>query len=136
VTPPFLQKAETSVKSAKMLLDAGDTDSACSRSYYAIYDAARACLAWAGIEPVRGEFKTHHGLIRAFSMHLVKPGLFPAEIGKAFQNVQALRQVADYEAAPVPQEKAEQALAAAESFVSTAAALVATSYRGPFASTP
>jgi uncharacterized protein (UPF0332 family) len=46
VTPPFLQKAETSVKSARMLLDAGDTDSACSRAYYAMYDAARACLGW------------------------------------------------------------------------------------------
>ncbi len=130
MTPPFLQKAETSVKSARMLLEAGDTDSACSRSYYAMYDAARACLAWAGIEPVRGEFKTHHGLITAFSMHLVKPGLFPAQIGKAFQNVQTLRHVADYEAAPVPHENAEQALTAAEAFVAMAAALVATSYRG------
>jgi len=136
VTPPFLQKAAITIKSARMPLDAGDTDSACSRSYYAMYDAARACLAWAGIEPVRGEFRTHHGLITAFSMHLVKPGLFPAEIGKAFQNVQTLRHVADYEATPVPQEKAEQALAAADAFVSLAAALVATPYRGQPASTP
>lgn len=136
MTPPFLRKAETSVKSARMLLDAGDTDSACSRSYYAMYDAARACLAWAGFEPVRGEFKTHHGLMTAFSMHLVKPGIFPAEIGKAFQNVQTLRHIADYEAAPVPREKAGQALAAAEAFVSTAAALVATAHQGPPTATP
>jgi uncharacterized protein (UPF0332 family) len=136
VTSPFLQKAETSLKSAKMPLDAGDTDSACSRSYYAMYDAARACLAWASIEPVRGEFKTHHGLITAFSLHLVKPGIFPADIGKALQNVQTLRLAADYEAAPVPAEKAEQALAAAANFVATASALVATSYQGPSVSTP
>lgn len=131
MTQPFLRKAETSVKSARMLLDAGDTDSACSRAYYAMYDAARACLSWADFAPVRGEFKTHQGLMTAFSMHLVKPGLFPAEIGKAFQNVQTLRQIADYEASPVPREKAEQALAAAEGFVATAAALISGPYRRP-----
>ena len=125
MTSPFLQKAETSVKSARVLLDLGDTDGACSRAYYAMYDAARACLAWAGIAPERGEFKTHQGLISAFGLHIVKPGLFPAETGRAFQNVQTLRQVADYEATPVPRENAERALAAAEKFVSTAAAMLA-----------
>jgi uncharacterized protein (UPF0332 family) len=131
MTSPFQQKAETSLNSARMLLDAGDTDSACSRSYYAMYDAARACLAWAGVEPVRGEFKTHHGLISAFSLHLVRPGLFPVEIGKALQNVQTLRFAADYEAVPVPSDKAKQALAAAEKFVATAAEIIATPYQVP-----
>jgi uncharacterized protein (UPF0332 family) len=131
VKSPFLQKADTNLKSARMLLDAGDTDGACSRAYYAIYDAARACIGWAGIAPERGEFKTHHGLITAFGLHLVKPGLFPIEIGKAFQNVQSLRQIADYEATPVPPEKAEQALVAAARFVSTAARVIQGCEPGP-----
>lgn len=114
-----------------MLLDAGDTDSACSRAYYAMYDAARACLTWAGIAAERGEFKTHHGLISAFGLHLVKPGHFPAEIGKALQNVQTLRLAADYEAAPVPQDKAERSLLAAGEFVATASAVIASPYRPP-----
>jgi len=75
-------------------------------------------------------------LIAAFGLHLVKPGLFPVEIGKAFQNVQTLRHVADYEAAPVPREKAERALAAAEAFVSTAVTLVIQPYQVPPALTP
>ena len=136
MTSRFLQKAETSLKSARILLDAGDADGACSRAYYAMYDAARACLAWAGVEPVRGEFKTHHGLITAFSLHLVKPDIFPAEIGKALQNVQTLRLAADYEATPIPTEKAGQAIAAAERFVATATALVVMSERGSAASPP
>jgi uncharacterized protein (UPF0332 family) len=128
----FLSKAETSVKSARMLLDAGDTDSASSRAYYAIYyDAARACLAWAGIEPVRGAFKTHHGLTSAFALHLVKSGYFPADIGKALQNVQSVRHVADYEIDPVPHDKAERAVMAAEVFVATAAGLIAMPYDPP-----
>ena len=133
---PFLQKAETGIKSAKVLLDLGDTDGACSRAYYAMYDAARACLAWAGVAPERNEFKTHRGLIAAFGLHLVKPGLFPAEAGRAIQRAQTLRQIADYEASPVPQGDAVETVGKAESFVATATALVAPSQQGPFTSTP
>ncbi len=136
MTSPFLRKAEIGVKSAKMLLEAGDTDGACSRAYYAMYDAARATLAWAGITPETGTFKTHHGLIAAFSMHLVKPGLFPAEPGRAIQRAQTVRQVADYEALPVPHDDAVGTVHAAESFVATAVALVATSDPRPPGSTP
>ena len=96
----FLQKAETGVKSAKVLLDLGDTDGACSRAYYAMFDAARVAFAWAGVVPERGTFKSHGGLLSAFGLHLVKPGLFPAEPGRAIQRVQTLRQLADYEATP------------------------------------
>jgi uncharacterized protein (UPF0332 family) len=131
VSSDFLQKAEISVKGAKMLLDSGDTDGACSRAYYAMYDAARACLAWAGISPVRGEFKTHHGLTAAFSLHLVKPGLFPVEPGRALQRAQAVRLVADYDVGPVPQDDAETTVHAAESFVATAAEVIGRPYRRP-----
>ena len=117
-----------------MLLDLGDTDGACSRAYYAMYDAVRACLAWTGIEPLHGAFKTHRGLIAAFGLHLVKPGLFPPEVGRAIQRAQTMRQIADYEASPVPQDDAVETVNKAESFVATASALVATPYQGPSAS--
>jgi uncharacterized protein (UPF0332 family) len=136
VTSRFLQKAEVGVKGARMPLEAGDTDGACSRAYYAMYDAARATLDWAGITPGSGGFKTHRGLIAAFSMHLVKPGLFPAEPGRAIQRAQTVRLVADYEAEPVPHDDAVETVAKAEAFVSTAAALLATSFQGPSASAP
>ena len=131
MTSPFLRKAETGVKSARMLLDAGDTGGACSRAYYAMYGAARACLAWAEVEPVSGEFETHYGLITAFSMHLLKPGHFSAEIGRTLQNLQAVRHLADYEVAPVSQEKAEQAVVAADVFVATAASVTGNPFRQP-----
>ncbi len=124
MTSPFLQKAEIGLRSAKLLLEAGDPDGACSRAYYAMYDAARATLEWAGAVPDRGEFKTHHGLIAAFSLHLVKPGHFPAEPGRAIQRAQTVRQVADYEASPVPHSDAMETVSAAENFVAVATALV------------
>jgi hypothetical protein len=49
--------------SAKMLLDSGDTDGACNRAYYAMFDAARAALL-ASKAPVTPEIaKTHSGLL-------------------------------------------------------------------------
>jgi uncharacterized protein (UPF0332 family) len=40
----FLAKAKTAVRSARVLLAAGDPDGACNRAYYAMFDAARAAL--------------------------------------------------------------------------------------------
>ena len=91
-----------------------------------MYDAARATLAWAGVMPERGAFKTHNGLIAAFSLHLVKPGLFPAEPGRAIQRAQTLRQIADYEPSAVPFEEAVETVRAAETFVSISVRLIAT----------
>jgi uncharacterized protein (UPF0332 family) len=136
LTPAFLQKAETSIKSAKVLLDLGDTDGACSGAYYAMYDATRATLAWAGVSPQRGEFKTHHGVIAAFGLHLVKPGLFPAEPGRAIQRVQSLRQVADYEEVPVPHDRTAEAVQVAQSFVATATALICRPHPKPSQKSP
>jgi uncharacterized protein (UPF0332 family) len=133
---PFLRKAEIGVNGAKVLLDLGDTDGACSRAYYAMYDAARATLAWAGIAPERGAFKTHSGLIAAFSRGLVKPGLFPAELGRAIQRALTVRQIADYEASPVPHSDAVEIVRMAESFVATAAKIIAEPYRPPTARSP
>ncbi len=101
-----------------------------------MYDAARATLAWAGIMPESGKFKTQHGLLTAFSMHVVKPGLFPAEPGRAIQRAQTVRHVADYGDSPVPHDDAMDTVRAAESFVATAAALVATAYQGPSVAPP
>lgn len=39
-----MQKADRALASARLLLDAGDTEGACNRAYYAMFDAARAAL--------------------------------------------------------------------------------------------
>jgi hypothetical protein len=55
----------------------------------------------------------------------LKPGLFPAEPGRAIQRAQAVRQIADYEATPVPLSEAGGTVRSAAEFVAAAAALVA-----------
>lgn len=68
-------KAKRALASAKLLLDSGDMDGACNRAYYAMFDAASAALLSIDA-PVPAEVaRTHSGLIAAFSLHVVKPGL-------------------------------------------------------------
>jgi uncharacterized protein (UPF0332 family) len=66
-----MQKAARSLSAARLLLDNNYTDEACSRAYYAMFDAARAALI-AAAAPVEAEVaRTHRGLMSAFSQHIV-----------------------------------------------------------------
>jgi uncharacterized protein (UPF0332 family) len=114
----LMTKAERATNSARLLLDAGDADGACNRAYYAMFDAARAALL-SSQAPVAAETaRTHGGLISAFSLHLVKTGRVPVELGRALNRVEEIRLVADYKGDPIEPERAEWAVQQAEVFVS------------------
>lgn len=117
----LLDKALRAVASARVLLDIGDTDGACSRAYYAMFDAARSALAARGHDP--GSAKTHGTVHSAFAFEFVKPGVIPREIGRSLGQVQDIRQLADYSAAPVSRDKAEWSVRQAEAFVEAVRAL-------------
>lgn len=113
----LMAKARKAAVSARVLLDTGDADGACNRAYYAMFDAARAALLASGA-PVEPEIaRAHSGLISAFSLHLVKTGRVPVELGKALNKVEDLRLVADYKSDPVGNEEAGWAVQQAEIFV-------------------
>ena len=91
----LLQKADTALSSAQLLLASGDADGACNRAYYSMFDAARAALmAFQNSDEVL-TIKTHSGLISSFSIQLVKSGLIDIELGKALNKVEDLRLIAD-----------------------------------------
>ena len=113
----LLEKAGRALTSARLLLDDGDVDGACNRAYYALFDAARAALLVTGA-PVPAEVaKTHSGLMTAFSLHLVKPGRVPVELGRGLNRVADLRLVADYTGEQIDTEMAGWAVAEAGRFV-------------------
>ena len=113
----LLANAVQAAASAKVLLDIGDTKGACNRAYYAMFDAARAALLASGA-PIQPEIaKTHNGLISVFSLHLVKTGRVPVELGKALNKVEELRSVADYKGDSVEKEDAAWAVSQAQTFV-------------------
>lgn len=112
-----MAKAQRALASAHTLLQDNDSDGACNRAYYAMFDAARAALI-ASKAPVPPEIaKTHSGLIAAFSLHLVKPGLFPVELGRSFNKAEDLRLMADYKGDPIGADDALWAVQQAQAFV-------------------
>ena len=124
MTPAELMvKASRALASAQLLLDSGDVDGACNRAYYAMFDAARAALLWVRA-PVPAEVaRTHSGLITAFSLHVVKPGLVAIDHGRALNKVEDLRLIADYRGDPVTVENAAWALEQAQAFLAAAQSL-------------
>lgn len=119
----LMAKAERALASAQLLLDSGDVDGACNRAYYAMFDAARAALL-STQAPVPAEVaRTHSGLIAAFSLHLVKPGLVAVEHGRSLNKVEDLRLIADYRGDPVTLENAAWALEQAKNFLGAVQAL-------------
>ena len=109
----LMSKADQAVASAKALLDLGDADGACTRAYYAMFDAARAGMLARG----RDIGKTHRGVLNAFSEELVKTGLVPKDMGRLLKQAESRRYVADYEGVPVELADAKEMVEQAQSFV-------------------
>lgn len=115
--PELMVKSRRALASAEKLLQDDGGDGACNRAYYAMFDAARAALI-ASKAPVPPEIaKTHSGLISAFSLHLVKPNLFPIEMGRSLNKAEDLRLVADYKGDSISAEEAQWAVEAARAFI-------------------
>ena len=113
----LMTKARRAVASAHKLLQDNDIDGACNRAYYAMFDAARAALIASKAPVPPGIAKTHSGLIAAFSLHLVKPNLFPIELGRSLNRTEDLRLVADYKGDSIGEEEAQWAVQQAQAFV-------------------
>ena len=59
------------------------------------------------------------GLISAFSLRLVKEGLFPVEYSRDLNHAERLRLIADYHGDPIELEAVAEMIAKAERFVAT-----------------
>jgi uncharacterized protein (UPF0332 family) len=107
-----------------LLLQAGDADGACSRAYYAMFDAAHAALFAVSVEKIIAPIKTHNGLVAKFGQHIVLGGHLLAEHGEAINKVQRFRQIADDSGDLINSENARWAVEHAEAFVTAVRALV------------
>lgn len=109
----LLARADRYLDSAQALIQLDDFESAVSRSYYAMYYAARAALRSRSIE-----VKSHTGLINAFGHAFVKTGVIPGEIGRSIRELFEARQFGEYADEFVfTQLDAERYLAQAHAFV-------------------
>jgi uncharacterized protein (UPF0332 family) len=113
----YLDKASRALASAKLLLADGDVEGSCNRAYYAMFDAAHAALAAVGAHVNPAQTKTHSGLIGAFGLYIVKTGRMSAEFGRALNEVERMRRLADYTGDDISPERAAWAVEQAQAFL-------------------
>lgn len=121
----FLTRADVALRSAHLLLEAGDAAGAANRAYFSAFDAARAVLttvAGIDVEAIR----THRGITHAFEVEVVRTGLIERDVGKLLTLLMEMRWAADYPIAVLTIADAHRAVAAAEAFHHRCTALVAT----------
>ena len=85
-----MKKAHERLESAKALFDIGNFEDSISRSYYAILDAATACLIKVDVVP-----RSHSGAIKLFSLHYIKPAIVDQKYQRQFARIEKARIEAD-----------------------------------------
>ena len=109
----FIEKAGRYLRSAEVLIQDADYDSAISRVYYAMFYAAQAALLKKGMT-----FSSHKAVISAFGRYFVKTGIFPKEMGRDLNIIFDQRQFGDYEPMfSISQDDARSATEIARRFV-------------------
>ena len=108
-----MEKAARRLRVAGKLLEEGEHEDSISRSYYAMFHAAKAALAIMNVFP-----KTHEGLVSEFGKRFVLTGTFPKELGRALADAKAARETYEYSiTAIVEKAEAESILGDARRFV-------------------
>lgn len=114
----LVRKGKSALHVAKLALDAGESDDAVSRSYYAMFDFAQAALLRAGVTEDRLP-RTHSGIIEAFRRHAVQPGLIDRQLATEFSRTESLRIKADHTGNEIELSEAKEVVRKAELFVQT-----------------
>jgi len=109
----LIEKARRYLKSAGLLIQDGDYDSAVSRSYYAMFYSAEAA-------PLKKKmtFTSHKAVISAFGQHFVKTGIFDKRLGRDLNIIFDKRQLGDYGSDfSISEDSARRAFESAREFV-------------------
>jgi uncharacterized protein (UPF0332 family) len=114
----LVRKGKRALKVARLALNAGDNDSAVSRSYYAMFDFAQAALLRAGVSEDKLP-RTHSGVIEAFRIHAVQSGQIDRQLATHLSRTESLRIKADYTGTEIELNEAKEVVQNAELFVQT-----------------
>ncbi|MFA5292934.1 MAG: HEPN domain-containing protein [Phycisphaerae bacterium] len=113
----LINKAQRYIKSAKLLLDDGDYESAVSRIYYAMFFCTEATLLTKNLS-----FSSHKGVISAFGEHFIKTGIFDKKLWKELNRAFEKRQLGDYGyTSVIEHNEAELMLQSGSDFVNSVA---------------
>ena len=105
-----LEKAADCLNDSRNLIRSGGYKSSANRSYYAVFHAIRAVLAFNDFDS-----KKHSGVISEFRKLYIKTGVFDDEISKIIGRQFDLRSLSDYDDFfDISKENAENAFREAE----------------------
>lgn len=88
---PLLVKAKRYLRSAEVLTEDGDLDSAASRLYYAMFYIAEALLGARGLT-----YSSHHAVISAFGQQFAKTNELDPRFHQSLLAAFSQRQLGDY----------------------------------------
>ena len=109
-----IETAKSDLKSAKILLNAGEYKGANNRAYYAIFHAINAVHALDG-----RAFKRHKDAIANFNKDYVKTEIFPREVDRKIGEAEEIRHASDYDDFYIAtREEAEEQIQTAKELVS------------------
>lgn len=109
----LVERAQTTLRSAEVLIGEGDFDGSVSRSYYYMFYSTEALLLTKELK-----FSSHKGVISLFGEHFIKTKVFDEKLGRNLSKVLQRRMSVDYSFAPQTNKKeAEETLKWAEDFM-------------------
>lgn len=110
-----LERAQEALKAAQLCLREGLANSAASRAYYAMFQAAQVAMSVIGSP--QSEW-SHHGLQAAFVTELIRRRkMYPAVFRDYLSHGLGVRRAADYGLAGVSRKIAQRSVYRAASFV-------------------
>lgn len=108
-----LEKSKNDFEASKILLENGLFAQALNRSYYSIFHAVRAILAFEQFDS-----KKHSGIIAYFNQNFVSTGIFDKTYSKILMGAELIRNKSDYNDFYIAsKDDAEKQLQNAEKFI-------------------
>ncbi|HHV75427.1 MAG TPA: HEPN domain-containing protein [Thermoanaerobacterium sp.] len=108
-----IEKAKMDLEASKILFDNGLYSQSLNRSYYSIFHAVRAVLAFEQFDS-----KKHSGIIAYFNRHFINTGIFDRKYSKILIGAERIRNKSDYDDFYIASgEDAEKQLQNAEEFI-------------------
>ena len=108
-----LEAAKSDIKSAKILLEAGEFRGANNRAYYGIYHAVSVIHALDG-----NAYKRHKDALANFNKNYIKTEIFPRTLGRKIAEAEEIRHASDHDDFYIAtREEAEEQITTAEELV-------------------
>ncbi|MCR1842265.1 HEPN domain-containing protein [Murimonas intestini] len=108
-----IETAKSDMKSAKILLEAGEFRGANNRAYYGIYHAISAIHALDG-----NAYKRHKDALANFNKNYVKTEVFSRSLGRRIAEAEEIRHASDYDDFYIAtKEETEEQIGTAEELI-------------------